>query len=67
MIELLIFLLGWVWTMIGMQAISIIDPEGQYDELTMGRGKEPSIVKFGIAILFWPITEAIIRYRRKRP
>lgn len=66
MIGLLIFLLGWVWSMIGLHMLSIIDPCGRYDDLTMGGSDDPSIVKFGLSILFWPIAAAFILARGNR-
>lgn len=67
MIGLLIFLSGVVWTVIGLEVVSAVDPEGQMDRLVFGEPNAPSIIRFGLALLFWPATVMMIQARRNRP
>lgn len=60
---LLGFLCGAAWIMAGMAVFSIIDPEGEFDELVMG---DSDLWMFFRSLLFWPVVAVVIHLRRPR-
>lgn len=60
---LLGFLCGAAWLMAGMAVFSIVDPEGEFDELVMG---DFELLSFFRSLLFWPVVVLVILHRRPR-
>ena len=58
------FLLGTAWMMAGMAVFSIMDPEGEVDDLVMG--EDYALMTFFRSLLFWPLTAWVIHQRRSR-
>ncbi|MBA1445865.1 MAG: hypothetical protein M3H12_18750 [Chromatiales bacterium] len=61
----LAFFGGCLWMMIGMGVIGGLDPEGDWDEITMG-GEDGNIFRFGLALISWPAV-AFMMWRYDQP
>ena len=64
MTELYLFLCGCGWIILGLYVLGEADPHGDHDDIIMG--SEPHILRFGLALVCWPVILLLIHVRNGR-